>query len=57
MDRVDALVNARVDVIVIDSAHGHSANILKTVREIKEKYPELQVIAGNVATEERRQEI
>ena len=35
MDRVDALVNARVDVIVIDSAHGHSANILKTVREIR----------------------
>ena len=48
--RVDALVNAHVDVIVIDSAHGHSANIFKTLRQIKEKYPELQVIAGNVAT-------
>ena len=57
MDRVDALVNARVDVIVIDSAHGHSANILKTVREIKEKYPELQVIAGNVATEEATRDL
>ena len=50
MARVDALVNAHVDVIVIDSAHGHSANIFKTLRQIKEKYPELQVIAGNVAT-------
>ena len=52
MARVDALVNARVDVIVVDSAHGHSANILKAVREIKAKYPELQLIAGNVATAE-----
>ncbi|HIX29503.1 MAG TPA: IMP dehydrogenase [Candidatus Blautia stercoravium] len=50
MARVDALVNARVDVIVVDSAHGHSANIIKAVREIKEKYPDLQLIAGNVAT-------
>ena len=50
MARVDALVNARVDVIVVDSAHGHSANILKAVREIKEKYPDLRLIAGNVAT-------
>ena len=52
MARVDALVNARVDVIVVDSAHGHSANILKAVREIKAKYPDLQLIAGNVATGE-----
>ena len=50
MARVDALVKANVDVIVVDSAHGHSANILKAVREMKEKYPDLQVIAGNVAT-------
>ncbi|MDO4266662.1 MAG: IMP dehydrogenase [Eubacteriales bacterium] len=50
--RVDALVKACVDVIVVDSAHGHSRNILKAVREIKEKYPDLQVIAGNVATAE-----
>ena len=48
--RVDALVKAKVDVIVIDSAHGHSKNILTTVKEIKAKYPDLQVIAGNVAT-------
>ena len=57
MERVDALVNARVDVIVIDSAHGHSANILKTVRDIKAKYPDLQVIAGNVATEEATRDL
>ena len=44
--------SARVDVIVVDSAHGHSANILKAVREIKAKYPDLQLIAGNVATGE-----
>ena len=55
LDRVDALVKAHVDVIVIDSAHGHSANIFKTLRLIKEHYPDLQVIAGNVATE-RQQE-
>ena len=50
MERIDALVNAHVDVIVVDSAHGHSANIIKAVRQIKEKYPDLQIIAGNVAT-------
>ncbi|MDR3892286.1 MAG: IMP dehydrogenase [Blautia sp.] len=50
MARVDALVEAQVDVIVVDSAHGHSANILKAVREIKAKHPNLQVVAGNVAT-------
>lgn len=51
LDRVDALVKAKVDVVVMDSAHGHSANVLQTVKMVKEKYPELQVIAGNVATE------
>lgn len=50
MERVDALVKAKVDAIVIDSAHGHSANVINTVKLVKEKYPELQVIAGNVAT-------
>ena len=52
MDRVAALVEAHVDCIVVDSAHGHSRNILNAVRQIKEKFPELQVIAGNVATGE-----
>ena len=50
MDRIDALVKAHVDVIVVDSAHGHSLNILNAVHKIKEAYPDLQVIAGNVAT-------
>ena len=50
MERVDALVKAKVDVIVVDSAHGHSKNIIETVKKIKAAYPELQVIAGNVAT-------
>ncbi len=50
MERVDALVNAHVDVIVVDSAHGHSKNILEAVKKIKTKYPDLQVIAGNIAT-------
>ncbi len=52
LDRVDALVKAKVDVIVLDSAHGHSANVIRCVKMIKEAYPELQVIAGNVATGE-----
>ena len=50
MDRVQALVRSHVDAVVIDSAHGHSANIFKTLRMIKGAYPDLQVIAGNVAT-------
>ena len=49
-DRVDELVKSKVDAIVIDTAHGHSANVLKTFRLIRDKYPDLQVIAGNVAT-------
>ena len=52
MERVDALVEAQVDVIVLDSAHGHSDNILNTVTMIKKSYPKLQVVAGNVATGE-----
>ena len=50
LDRAQELVNAHVDVVVLDSAHGHSANVLNCVRMIKEKFPDLQVIAGNVAT-------
>lgn len=50
MDRVQALVNASVDCIVIDSAHGHSKNIITTLKEIKSAFPDLQVIAGNIAT-------
>ena len=50
LDRVAALAEAKVDVIVLDSAHGHSQNVLNCLKMIKEKYPDLQVIAGNVAT-------
>ena len=51
LERVDALVKVKVDVIVLDSAHGHSENVLRAVRDIKASYPDAQVIAGNVATE------
>ncbi|MCR5835928.1 MAG: IMP dehydrogenase [Lachnospiraceae bacterium] len=57
MDRVRALVNAKVDVIVIDSAHGHSQNIFNTLKMIKAEFPELQVIAGNVATGEATRDL
>ncbi|MDD6201578.1 MAG: IMP dehydrogenase [Lachnospiraceae bacterium] len=52
LDRVSALVDAKVDVVVLDSAHGHSENVIRCLKMIKEKFPELQVIAGNVATGE-----
>ncbi|MDD3183737.1 MAG: IMP dehydrogenase [Anaerostipes sp.] len=52
LERVEALVKAHVDVIVVDSAHGHSANVLRVIRMVKDAYPELQVIAGNIATAE-----
>jgi len=51
-ERADALVAAGVDAIVVDSAHGHHINILNTVRSLREAYPELLIIAGNVATGE-----
>lgn len=50
LDRVKALVEAKVDVIVLDSAHGHSENVLRCLRMIREAYPDLDIIAGNVAT-------
>ncbi|MBW2055863.1 MAG: IMP dehydrogenase [Deltaproteobacteria bacterium] len=50
--RTEALVKAGIDVLVLDSAHGHSRNVLEAVRAIKEDYPGVQLIAGNVATEE-----
>ncbi|MCR5430456.1 MAG: IMP dehydrogenase [Eubacterium sp.] len=57
LERVKALVDAAVDVIVIDSAHGHSANIVKTLKEIKAEFPDLQIIAGNVATGEATKDL
>ena len=52
IDRAARLVEANVDVVVLDSAHGHSYNIANCLRKIKEAFPELQVIAGNIATAE-----
>ncbi|MBE6039208.1 MAG: CBS domain-containing protein, partial [Anaerofustis stercorihominis] len=52
MDRLKALVDAKVDIVVIDTAHGHSANVIKRVSEFKNAFPDLQIIAGNVATAE-----
>ena len=52
MDRVEALVKAAVDVVVVDTAHGHSQGVIDAVKKIKEVYPKLQVIAGNIATAE-----
>ena len=52
LDRSAALIDAGVDVLVLDSAHGHSANIMNCVRKVKEKFPDIQLIAGNVATAE-----
>ena len=52
LDRVKALVDAKVDAVVLDSAHGHSANVIRCVKMIREHYPDLQIIAGNVATGE-----
>ncbi|EXG85343.1 IMP dehydrogenase [Lacrimispora sp.] len=57
LDRVDALVKAKVDVVVLDSAHGHSENVLRCVKMIKEAYPALSVIAGNVATGEAAKDL
>lgn len=57
MMRVDALVKAKVDAIVLDTAHGHSKGVLDAVKEVKAKYPELQVIAGNVATAEATEDL
>ena len=57
LDRVDALVKAKVDAIVIDTAHGHSANVLRVVKMVRDAYPELQIIAGNVATAEATEDL
>jgi IMP dehydrogenase len=51
-ERVEALVDAGIDVVVVDTAHGHSQGVINRVRSIKQRYPEVQVIAGNVATGE-----
>lgn len=57
MLRVEKLVKANVDVIVVDTAHGHHKNVLDTVRKIREEYPNLNLIAGNVATAEATRDL
>lgn len=57
LERVKALYEADVDVLTIDSAHGHSANILKTVRDIHAAYPALPIIAGNIVTKEAAKDL
>src|ERR687895_303931 len=56
-ERADELVKARVDCLVVDTAHGHSSRVVEAVREIKRRYPETQLIAGNVATAEGTREL
>ncbi len=51
MERVDALIRAGVDALVIDTSHGHSKNVIDAVKKIKHHFPDAQVVAGNVATE------
>ncbi|MFY9243966.1 MAG: IMP dehydrogenase [Polaribacter sp.] len=55
VDRAEALVNAGVDAVVIDTAHGHTVGVVDVLRKIKEKFPELDVVVGNIATPEAAQ--
>lgn len=57
MDRVAALVKACCDVIVVDTAHGHSQRVMQTIKLIRDKYPELDLIAGNIATAEAAEDL
>lgn len=57
IERTKALVDAGVDVVVLDSAHGHSQNILNTLKKVKAEFPDLQVIAGNIATAEAAEDL
>lgn len=57
MKRVEMLVKSHVDVIVVDTAHGHSKGVIETVKQIREAYPELNIIAGNVATAEATKDL
>jgi IMP dehydrogenase len=56
-ERIDRLIDANVDVVVVDTAHGHSEGVIRTVRSIKKRYPNLELLAGNVATVEATREM
>jgi len=57
LERAEALIKSRVDAIVIDTAHGHSSRVIEAVKKVKSKYPEVELIAGNVATAEATKEL
>lgn len=57
MRRVEALKNAGVDIIVVDTAHGHSYGVIETVKMIKKQYPDIEIVAGNVATAEATEDL
>ncbi len=57
LDRARALVNARVDLLVVDTAHGHSAGVMETARKLKAAFPEIDLVAGNVATEQATEDL
>ncbi len=57
LERIEELVKAKVDVVVIDTAHGHSFGVLEVIKNVKSRFPELQVIAGNVATAEATEDL
>lgn len=57
MRRVEALINAGVDVITVDSAHGHSRNVIDTVRKIRDRFPDIDLVAGNIVTARAAEEL
>jgi IMP dehydrogenase len=57
LERAEALVNARIDAIVVDTAHGHSSRVIQAVKAVKAKFPEIELVAGNVATSEGTREL
>lgn len=57
LERAEALVNSRVDAIVIDTAHGHSSRVIDAVKQVKSRFPEIQLIAGNIATADGTKEL
>ena len=57
VDRAAALVETKVDVIVIDTAHGHTSRVLRTIEEVKKRFPDTEVVAGNIGTYEGAAEL